>query len=102
MTLEQLLHRAGIGHSAYWRNLWFGGCVLNRNLLTCPDRETAKSIDAMFLPQLRGVIADVEICIGERAEPVKSVWKPQLKEQPQTFNQRLKGGPTQPEEDLLT
>lgn len=74
--LGKLLMRAGIASTEYWRDVWFRGCRLQANQLLCPDLTTAEALDRMFLPQLKSVMADIEIRVLPEGKPVATSWKP--------------------------
>lgn len=61
LALHRLLVKAGIAGSAYTRELWFGGCRLDRNQLVCPDLQTASCIERCFLEDLRRVMSDIQV-----------------------------------------
>ncbi len=73
--LALLCTRAGICATPLWLDTWFRGCTLTRNQLLCPDQETADGIARMFLPDLRAVLADLEVRVIGTKVAVTGGWK---------------------------
>lgn len=72
-ALHRLLVRAHIASSEYYRELWFGGCRLEKNVILCPNLKVAECIARLFLPDLRKALSDVEVRT-EAGLPIAAHW----------------------------